>query len=461
METDYLVVGAGAAGMAFADSLVDASPDAEVLLVDRRHRPGGHWNDAYPFVRLHLPSAYYGVNSLPLGNDAVDADGPNAGLYERATGAEVGDYFGRVLDERLLPTGRVRFHGMTDYAGDWAGEHVLRSRLSGETYRVEVRRKVVDATYLEAPVPATHTPSFSVEPGTPFVPVNGLVSVAEPPGRYVVLGGGKTSMDACLWLLDNGVPPDRVRWVRPREAWLLDRAGWQPLDQLPALMEGLADELEALAAATTLRELFEGLESRGRFHRIDRDAVPTMFRCATVSDRELALLRSVTDVVRLGRVLRISPSGMDLDGGSVPGDPGALYVDCSAPGARSREPRPVFDGPLVTIQQVRFCAPTFNSALIGYVEATRDDEAAKNRLCPASPLPCVPEDWLRGMAVTLKAARRWLAEPDLAQWVDRSRLNLLGGLGARAGDPRMQAALGRYGANIAPAMARLPELLPG
>ena len=62
IETDYLIVGAGAAGLAFADALIAAS-DADVVLVDRRHGPGGHWNDAYPFVRLHQPSAFYGVNS--------------------------------------------------------------------------------------------------------------------------------------------------------------------------------------------------------------------------------------------------------------------------------------------------------------------------------------------------------------------------------------------------------------
>lgn len=62
VETDYLVVGAGASGMALTDTLV-AHSDAEVMLVDRRHRPGGHWLDAYAFVRLHQPSAYYGVES--------------------------------------------------------------------------------------------------------------------------------------------------------------------------------------------------------------------------------------------------------------------------------------------------------------------------------------------------------------------------------------------------------------
>ena len=40
IEVDYLVVGAGASGMAFVDALVGAGADAEILLVDRRHRPG-------------------------------------------------------------------------------------------------------------------------------------------------------------------------------------------------------------------------------------------------------------------------------------------------------------------------------------------------------------------------------------------------------------------------------------
>ncbi|OWY61309.1 hypothetical protein B7486_64465, partial [cyanobacterium TDX16] len=63
-STDYLVMGAGAVAMAFTDALLEASEDATVVLVDRRDRPGGHWNDAYPFVRLHQPSSFYGVSSV-------------------------------------------------------------------------------------------------------------------------------------------------------------------------------------------------------------------------------------------------------------------------------------------------------------------------------------------------------------------------------------------------------------
>lgn len=120
IETDYLVVGAGAAGMAFTDALTGAC-DADVVLVDRRHAPGGHWHDAYPFVRLHGPSALYGVNSRSLGREVIEQTGPNAGYYPRATAAEICDYYQRVLDEQLLPSGRVRFFGMSDCVSAGAG----------------------------------------------------------------------------------------------------------------------------------------------------------------------------------------------------------------------------------------------------------------------------------------------------------------------------------------------------
>lgn len=58
--------------MAFTDALIDHS-DARVVLVDRRHGPGGHWLNAYPFVRLHQASAFYGVASTLLGGGRVQA----------------------------------------------------------------------------------------------------------------------------------------------------------------------------------------------------------------------------------------------------------------------------------------------------------------------------------------------------------------------------------------------------
>lgn len=458
LETDYLVVGAGAAGMAFADSLV-AHSDADVVLVDRRHRPGGHWHDAYSFVRLHLPSAYYGVTSTALGGDTVDRHGPNAGMYEQASAAEICAYYDRVLDNVLLPTGRVRFLGMHDAAADASSTYRLVSRLTGASVEVAVRRKVVDATYLESAVPATHTPSFAVHPDARLLPVGELVRLEEPAAQYVIIGAGKTAIDACLWLLDHDVEPSRIRWIRPRDAWLLDRERYQPLDQVASTMEGLSLDLEALAGATSRDDLFQRLERSGRFRRIDPQVVPTMFHGATMSLTEIELLRRVTDVVRLGHVLRVGRDEIVLQDGAIPTGADCVHVDCTAAGLKMSPARPVFEEHRITLQQVRCCQPTFNAALIGYIEATRHHDEDKNRLCPPNPYPDVPDDWLRGQAVTLASARAWSAEPDVADWVERCRLNLMRGMGDHMSEPRMAEALERFGRNVRPGVARLRELL--
>ena len=51
--------------MAFTDALIDHA-DVRVAMVDRLHGVGGHWLEAYPFVRLHQASAFYGVESTLL-----------------------------------------------------------------------------------------------------------------------------------------------------------------------------------------------------------------------------------------------------------------------------------------------------------------------------------------------------------------------------------------------------------
>ena len=269
IETDYLVVGAGAAGLAFADALI-AACDADVVLVDRRHGPGGHWNDAYPFVRLHQPSAFYGVNSRVLGSDSIDSTGPNAGFYQRATAAEICDYYQRVLED-LLASGRVRFFGMSDCARGGPDGYRLVSRLTGEATAVRVRRRVVDARYLETSIPATHTPSFGADPGVRLIPVNDLVRLAGPASGYTVIGAGKTAMDACLWLLDGGVPPEAIRWIRPRDAtctaqralntWLgdADLSAWMERARLNAA-RGIGDHLTDPRMASALTRMFANAE---------------------------------------------------------------------------------------------------------------------------------------------------------------------------------------------------------
>jgi hypothetical protein len=457
IETDYLVVGAGASAMAFTDALI-AESDVDVVMVDRRHAPGGHWNSAYPFVRLHQPAAFYGVNSRVLGTATIDSVGPNAGWYERVTGAEILDYFQRVLNEVFLTSGRVRFFAMSDYECSSSGEHQFTSRLTGEMTTVVVRRKVVDATYLETSVPSTHNPSFGVDPAVRFIAVNGLVAQSGPASGYTVIGAGKTSMDACTWLLDNGVAPTAIRWIRPRDAWLLNREFFQPLGLVSWLIEGVSRSLEAAANAQSAQDLFARLEACGQLMRLDEAVEPTMYRCATVSQSELERLRTIENVVRLGRVQHIGVNHIVLDDGSIPTDAHQIHVDCTADGLPREAARPIFDSDRITLQQVRTCQPTFNAALIGYVESSRDDDGEKNHLCPPNPYPARAVDWIRATNTSQRAENTWGETPDVAQWMDRSRLNAARGISEHFGEPLMQSALGRYLEFNGPAMERLTEL---
>lgn len=456
VDTDYLVVGAGATGLAFVDTLV-AGADVEVTLIDREPAVGGHWLHAYPFVRLHTPSAYYGVNSLALGEDRIDQSGENAGYYERATGSEIREYFAAAA-ARLVRTGRVRLLTRHEHLGTGSNGEQLRDLNTGKLHEVVVRRRVVDAHYLEASIPATHARSFEVAPGARVIPVNDLPAATGSASCYAVLGSGKTAADACMWLLDNEVDPDRICWVRPRDAWFYDRGHFQPLEQVGAIMEGISLDAEAGAEAADVEDLSERLEASGRLVRIDPSSRATMYRGTMLSARELEAVRQIRDVVRLGRVRRVEVGRLVLEHGQTDTDKDAVHVDCTAVGLKNAPGTPIFEPGRIILQQVRHLSPSFNAALVGFVEAHRNDDTDKNRLCPPNPYASSIEDWPRMMSRTWRTEVRWLSEPDVSAWVTGSRLNLLQALPDHAAEPSVQAAVKRYLTHVTTAIERLKQL---
>lgn len=461
LSPDYLVIGAGAMGMAFVDVLLTET-DATVALVDRRSRPGGHWTDAYPFVRLHQPSAFYGVNSRPLGHDTIDEVGWNAGLYELASAPEVCAYFDQVMNQRFLPSGRVSFHPSSEYRADGS----FASTLSGAVHDVAFGTRIVDATYMNVAVPATHPPRYEVDPGARCVPVNGLASIAQRPERYVIVGAGKTGMDACLWLLANGVDPASITWITPRDSWILDRANIQPgPDFAPAVVGSAARQMEIAAGASSIEELFTGLEDAGVLLRIDRSVRPTMYRCATVTRAELDQLRRIEDVVRLGRVKRITTAEIELEEGSIPTGPEVLHVDCTADGLARRPVVPIFGDDRITLQTVRTCQQVFSAAFIAHVEAAYDQRDEQNRLCTVVPHPDSDLDWLRVTLGNTLNAIQWRSDSALTAWLNDARLDGFSRTGrypTGAGEGRPSELLGstrRMLASTGPAVENLQRLI--
>ncbi|HEX4470552.1 MAG TPA: FAD/NAD(P)-binding protein [Nocardioides sp.] len=451
VEADYLVVGAGATGMAFTDAVTDHA-DVRVALVDRRPGVGGHWLDAYPFVQLHQSSSFYGVASTLLGGGRVQQSGPEAGLHERATVSEICAYYGRVLTDRMLASGRVEFFACSEYVGD----RQFVSRISGERFEVPKRCRIVDAGYLAPDIPALVPPPFEVGGGVRVIPVNDLPGLDEAPSELVIVGSGKTATDAIVWLLARGVDPGRIVWVRPRDPWMLNRAVVQPD---PAVFLGMAaDIMQAAAEGSSLDDVFLRLEDAGVMMRLDRAVTPTMARTPTLGLWELDLLRGIERVVRLGRVQRVDTASLTLDAGSVAIARDAVVVHCAASGLRNPPLVPVWSTPAITLQPIRAGFPCFGAALVGYVEATREDDAEKNRLCPPSPYGNTLEDWAAMNVRGTLATQAFGAEPDIKAWADAVALNPARIAPERRETPDVDAALQRLATYTAPGLTRLTEL---
>jgi hypothetical protein len=451
IEADYLVVGAGAMGMAFVDTLITET-DATVVMVDRNDAPGGHWLSAYPFVRLHQPSAYYGVNSRRLGHDSIDASGWNQGFYELAGGSEVVSYYDTVMRQHLLPSGRVTYFPMSEYLGDG-----LIQTLGGEHVKVTARRRIVDATYLSIVVPSMRPPDYAVADGVACIPPNALPRQTVR-GQYVVVGAGKTSMDTCSWLMRHGISPARIRWIKPRESWVLDRAAVQPgMAFARRVLADFSAQSRAIKQADSIDDLYLRLESLGCLMRIDQSIEPTMYRCAILSQFELEKLRQVEHVVRMGRVQSIEPGRVALDGGTVDTHPDALYIDCTGDGIGLREATPVFSPGHLTLQSVRTCQPAFSAAVTARVEAMDVDDDVKNDYLWPVPHPTNPIDWLTMSLAFNHNQLRWFEDPELMHWLNRARLNAVSHM--QSGDEDARAGVAAIAPRLRAANAKLETLL--
>ncbi|MEM9521766.1 MAG: NAD(P)/FAD-dependent oxidoreductase [Actinomycetota bacterium] len=419
LSADYVIVGTGAVGMAFADVIVSES-DATLIMIDRYAKPGGHWNVAYPFVQLHQPASFYGVSSMELSNGRHESGGFNDGLEELSSGPAVAAYFDEVMRHHLLPSGRVQYFPMCDYTGD--GTFV--SKVTGERFHATAHRKTVDCTHLNTSVPSTHTPNFAIDDRVRFMPLNDLPTITERPDRYVVIGAGKTGIDACLWLLTNGVDPTDITWIKNRDAWLIDRRNAQMT--APFFFDTMGAQvgmMRSIVDADDPDDMFWRLEACGYFVRIFDDVEPEMFHAATISRPEIDALRQIEDVVRLGYVTEIGPDRITLERGTVPTTPNTVHIDCSARAVPNNTTKPIFEEGLITPQMTRPYQPAFSAALIAHVELNYDTDVDLNRLCGVVPLPNAREDFIRFSAAGMMNQYQWSLDRDLSSWISSNRLD--------------------------------------
>jgi len=333
-----------------------------------------------PFVTLHQPSGAYGVCSEPLGKFKGRREFLSP--TDLATGSEVLEYYSRVM-AKFVATGRVRFYPSVTYDFDTRSF----TDAKGQVKTVCFTTLVTPESYVT--VPSMRPPPFPVEEGAATIkPVNALPT--EEASRYVVLGCGKTGTDAVLHLLRRGVDQRQISWVVPRDTWYLLREKiWSPASG--SILPFKLAFTNALLRSDSILGAFKALERAGYLGRLTLDHEPVQCRGALIRTADLHLLRTVQDVVRLGRVTAVRPNRLELEKGTMPLEPGSLLVDCTACGTGGYTAN--YDvwspGHIRLSSNLTLFNPSHSSALVAYIETTSTDAAAKNKFIAhsaASPL---------------------------------------------------------------------------
>jgi hypothetical protein len=219
-----------------------------------------------------------------------------------------------------------------------------------------------------------------------------------------------------------------------------------------------ASWVAAAAEAEDGLDFARRMEAEGVMNRIDKATDPEMFRGATASPLELDALRTIERVERGHRVRHIGTDRIVTDRGEVPTDAGRVHIDCTAQGVRPTALRPVFEEDRISLEYVTIGVVPFGAAVIGAVEASGGDDAAKNNLCPplsfTGRIADIPALALAGMS---GLAARTL-EPDVGAWAEACRLNPAKGAAEHLDDPRVQDAFKTIGEHLGAAMTNLERL---
>jgi hypothetical protein len=477
-ECDYLVIGGGATGMAFSDSLLNntSEPNLRVIVVDKHEAPGGQWHDSYDFVQLHQPSKGYGVETKMIGTGDASKD------HHRATRSELLQYYSDVRSDLESKHDFVFLGGTTlDLAQLYDGnasreDYTVTNDSTGVSRTIRVRKRLVDARNLEPDLPVSTPPKFAFSPESVSVlPVNDLVGNTSGESEesaekkhFVVVGGGKTGMDAVTHLLnEKHVLPENLLWVVPNHAWITARENiGNCIDLLYTAAElhddaitGSDDDDEKKEADATgataagigpdfFQRGFIEWEKQGHIYRLDPSVVPTKFKDATLSLEELNLLQTtVPSMVRAGRIAKITDEGsMVFQDGSTMELPfpvaDTLFLHCAA-GAfhcskSDRSPPPIFENRRIVVQDIYgtpgFC---FVGSMLGKMESlaglTDDERNAMARRPEPSSEPTPPLGQSGGDVIgkvsedhqfvqRAKNLRMWMDTPELRDWLFANHL---------------------------------------
>jgi hypothetical protein len=242
-----------------------------------------------------------------------------------------------------------------------------------------VNKKFVNAGYLTAVVPFMRKGPFEVAEGMTAVSPNDVNDLTKFKSckDFVIIGGGKTSMDCIIHLFESGVEPSCVRWIVPNDPMIVDRddvffgeenryfMNHFPLIKLPTNYL-LADEFSAFLLFLTLlifwvisnytmilgfSVLIVGLfVIYSALTRYSPEIKSTAYKCCTLGRDEYEKLSpALTNIVRYGRVSSISDSEIIMVKGKISVNTNSVIIDCSSNGLTARAAIPVWEGDKITL----------------------------------------------------------------------------------------------------------------
>ena len=140
--------------------------------------------------------------------------------------------------------------------------------------------------------------------------------------------------------------------------------------------------------------------------------------------------------------------------------PDTLFIDCTASAVEVRPAVPIFQDRLITPQLVRVPQPAFSAALVAYVEAHYDDDAAKNALCRTVPFPETLGHYPLCNIVNMMNQFAWSQDKGLSRWIRDSRLDGFGKVIAAVDpdDAEKIALLTKFRSTAMAAMGNLQKL---
>ena len=343
---------------------------------------------------MHQPGCYYGVNSLPLAKVRDKKGNERFDINDRSTGEEIVEYYLKVA-KQFEDCGRVQMLFNSEYTADENGNHVVTNITDGKVTKVSCKKVVT--VHNNVLVPSMRGAPFSVDCSIKIAPVNDLPNLIQSKQctKYVVIGAGKTGCDAITYLLINGIDQSAITWIISRDVWWFLRNGcWKEGYQgYKSFRKDSAVLLDALIGkAKTAEEVFLEYEKCGVMARLDpkNRPIPRVFKGPIIDTEELVGLRSIEDIVHLGRVTEITGDAIILQNGTVPlsSPSDTLIVDCMADfdgqfyGYRDiPEDFKMFEKERINLgpQPVSF-NPSCSSAIIAYIESTFIDDDTKNNL---------------------------------------------------------------------------------